>query len=151
MDCIAHATGRMADFPGKKEKKAKPLRQTNMALIHSDGSIYLERRPATGIWGGLWSFPEPGAADDLASWCEDQVGVAPLEIDRWEIVRHSFTHFDLDIAPIAVRVIAASRKVKDGDNGIWYVLDSPQKLGIAAPVSGLIQKLKELQSYVPNS
>jgi A/G-specific adenine glycosylase len=149
--CVAYASGRVADFPGRKVKKAKPLRKTNMALIHSNGAIYLERRPATGIWGGLWSFPEIDANDDLARWCEEQVGVSPLEIDRWETVRHSFTHFDLDIEPIAVRVIAASRKVKDGDDGVWYDLDSPQKLGIAAPVSGLIQKLKELESYGPNS
>jgi A/G-specific adenine glycosylase len=149
--CAAHASGRTVDYPGRKGKRAKPLRSTNMALIHSDGAIFLERRPASGIWGGLWSFPELGAVDDLACWCEEQVGVRPLEIERWDVVRHSFTHFDLDIAPIAVRVIAASSRVEDSDDHVWYDIDAPQKLGIAAPVSGLIQKLKELKPYVPNS
>ncbi len=150
-DCRAHSVGRTADFPGRKEKKAKRLRKTNMALIHDNGAVYLERRPASGIWGGLWSFPELAVDDDPASWCETQVGVRALEIDRWDTVRHSFTHFDLDIAPIAVRVIAASRKVGDGDDHVWYDIDSPQQLGIAAPVSGLIRKLKELETYGPNS
>ncbi len=150
-DCAAHASGRVADYPGKKGKKAKPLRSTQMALIHGAGAIYLERRPATGIWGGLWSFPELGADEDPARWCEARVGARPVEIDRWDVVRHSFTHFDLDIAPIAVRVNTASSKVEDSDDHVWYDIDSPQRLGIAAPVSGLIRKLKELETYVPNS
>jgi A/G-specific adenine glycosylase len=151
IDCAARASGRIAEYPGKKEKKAKPLRKTNMALIHGNGAIYLERRPSSGIWGGLWSFPEISTDDDPASWCEAQVGVRPVEVDRWEIVRHSFTHFDLDIAPIAVRVMEASRKVRDSDDHVWYDIDSPQQLGIAAPVSGLIRKLKELKTHGPNS
>ena len=150
-DCVAHGSGQIADYPGRKEKKAKPLRKTNMLLIHGNGAIYLQRRPPSGIWGGLWSFPEISADADPASWCEEQVAVHPLSIDRWETVRHSFTHFDLDIAPIAVRVAAASRKVEDGGDHVWYDIDSPLKLGIAAPVSGLIQKLKELKTYGPNS
>jgi len=149
-DCVAHASGRVDEYPGRKGKSAKPLRSTQMALIHGDGAIFLERRPASGIWGGLWSFPELAADADLTSWCEQRVGSCPVEIERWDLVRHSFTHFDLDIAPIAVRVNAASSKVEDGDDHVWYDIDAPQKLGIAAPVSGLIQKLRELESHVTN-
>lgn len=149
-DCAAHASARVAEYPEKKSKLAKPLRSTQMALIHGDGGIFLERRQASGIWGGLWSFPELAADADLFSWCEERIGVCPAEIERWDMVRHSFTHFDLDIAPIAVRVNAASSKVEDSDDHVWYDIDAPQKLGIAAPVSGLIQKLRELKSHVPN-
>jgi A/G-specific adenine glycosylase len=148
---VAFASDRIAEFPGRKAKKPKPLRTTNMALVHCDDAIYLERRPAAGIWGGLWSFPELAPADEVADWCQDQVGSRPLEIKRWDVVRHSFTHFDLDIEPIAVRVSSASRKVADSEDRVWYEIDSPQKLGIAAPVSGLIEKLKELRTHVPNS
>lgn len=150
-ECVAHATGLVADYPGKKSKKAKPLRKTHMAMVHSNGAIYLERRPAAGIWGGLWSFPELDIADKLAIWCEDQFGAYPIEIERWDVVRHSFTHFDLDIEPIAMRVNRSSSKVEDGEDHVWYDIDSPQKLGIAAPINGLIRKLKEQKPYVPNS
>jgi A/G-specific adenine glycosylase len=151
IDCKAHAANQVSDYPGKKDKKHKPLRKTHMAIVHSEGAIYLERRPAVGIWGGLWSFPELRADDEVANWCEDQIDVHPLEIRRWDIVRHSFTHFDLDIEPIAVRVERRSSKIEDREDHVWYDINSPQKLGIAAPVSGLIQKLKELESNVPNS
>jgi len=151
IDCKAYTAGRVSDYPGKKDKKPKPLRKTHMAIVYTEGAIYLERRPAAGIWGGLWSFPELRADDEVAIWCADQIDVHPLEIKRWNIVRHSFTHFDLDIEPIAVRVERRSSKIADGEDHVWYDINSPQKLGIAAPVSGLIQKLKELESNVPNS
>ena len=150
-DCAASASGRIDDFPGKKSRKAKPLRRTVMALIHVDGSIYLERRPAVGIWGGLWSFPELREDDEVAAWCADRADVRPLEIEQWDVVRHSFTHFDLDIEPISVRVMPRSSKVADGDDHVWFDINSPPKLGIAAPVSGLINKLKELEPNVTNS
>jgi A/G-specific adenine glycosylase len=149
--CAAHASDRIIDYPGKKARKAKPLRKTHMAIVHAEGAIYLERRPAAGIWGGLWSFPELQHDDEVENWCEDQIDVRPLEIERWDIVRHSFTHFDLDIEPIAVRVKRHSSKIEDDDDHVWYDINSPQRLGIAAPVSGLIQKLKERESHVPNS
>jgi A/G-specific adenine glycosylase len=77
-------------------------------------------------------------------------------MQQWQTVRHSFTHFDLDIVPVAVRVEKRSstvRTVADSDDRIWYELDSPQQVGLAAPVAGLIEKLKtnEMTTNVPNS
>jgi A/G-specific adenine glycosylase len=56
-ECRAHAMGREVDFPGRREKKARPLRKTQMILVWGENSVFLERRPPSGIWGGLWSFP----------------------------------------------------------------------------------------------
>ncbi len=65
-------------------------------------------------------------------------------------MRHSFTHYDLDIEPIVVTLRDPSYKVQDNDQEVWYNISSPQRLGIAAPVSGLIVKLKERITYVTN-
>lgn len=152
-NCAAHASGRETEFPGRREKKAKPLRKTQMILVWGEGSVFLERRPPSGIWGGLWSFPEIEPQQDASSWCEETLNASPVVIERWPTVRHSFTHYDLDIEPTAVRVAKLSRTVADSDDRAWYELHSPQQVGIAAPVSGLIEKLKteELTSNVPNS
>lgn len=148
--CAAHAGGHETDFPGKRPKKIKPLRKKHLLLVQSGAEIFLERRPPAGIWGGLWSFPEFENFDDIDSWCDRMIGVSSIELERWNIVRHSFTHFDLDIEPIAVQVDNAARKVQDSDVHVWYNVMAPQKLGIAAPVSDLIQKLKEQNTYVSN-
>ena len=152
-NCEAHSLGRATDFPGRRDKKAKPLKQTQMILVHAAEAVYLERRPPAGIWGGLWSFPEIDPREDAANWCEMNLNASPVGLQQWQTVRHSFTHYDLDIEPTAVRVEKQSRTVADTSDRIWYELNSPQQIGLAAPVAGLIEKLRaeELTTNVPNS
>jgi len=141
-DCKALAAGTVADYPGRKPKKAKPLRQTTMLLASQGGRVYLERRPEAGIWGGLWSLPELGDRT-LEEWCGETLSESAAETETWQVLRHSFSHYDLDIQPIVVRVEAALSKVADGNNTTWYRLDELPPGGIAAPVKKLIDQLKK--------
>jgi A/G-specific adenine glycosylase len=142
-NCTALDLNVVTDYPGRKTKKEKPLRQTHMVLAHIDGAVYLERRPDSGIWGGLWSLPELAAENDVNDWCERELNTHPVKLDRWNTMRHNFTHYDLDIRPIAVRLEAQSSKVRDTEDKIWYEIGSPPPGGIAAPVSKLIQSLRD--------
>ena len=138
--CAAFAAGTQAEFPGKRRKTAKPRRQTNMILVQCDGAIYLERRPASGIWGGLYSLPEIDSDKDVTDWCERRLASNPQTVEAWETLSHSFTHFDLDIQPIAVQLSAAPAKAADEGEALWYAPGSPQQVGIAAPVAELIRR-----------
>ena len=62
--------------------------------------------------------------------------------DAWPLLRHSFSHFDLDIQPIVVRVESPLSKVADGDGTTWYQVDDTPPGGLAAPVKKLLQQLK---------
>jgi len=119
-DCKALAAGTVDEFPGRKPKKDKPLKQTTMVLAVHDGALFLERRPPSGIWGGLWSLPEVGDVDD---WCRGTFDHRSVRAEHWAPLRHSFSHYDLDIHPVVVRVDASSRKVADGDGVAWHRLD----------------------------
>jgi A/G-specific adenine glycosylase len=145
-DCQARLSGTVERFPGRKAKQAKPLRQTIMVLAVSDDSVYLERRPAAGIWGGLWSLPE---VDDVAAWCEQVLHAAPAATEQQAVLRHSFSHFDLDIQPVIVRVNVSSRTVADSPDATWHGLDNAPPGGIAAPVQQLLNTLKN-NRYVTN-
>ena len=57
-DCAARIADDVAAYPGRKPKKAKPLRQTTMVIAVNGAAVFLQRRPPVGIWGGLWSLPE---------------------------------------------------------------------------------------------
>ncbi len=140
--CSAFELDAVTQYPGRREPKKKPLRHTHMVLAHINGAVYLERRPAKGIWGGLWSLPELADENDLNQWCERELNACPAELDRWHTMRHSFTHYDLDIRPIAVRLSAQSSTVRDTEDRIWYEIGSPPPGGMAAPVSKLIQTLR---------
>jgi len=141
-DCAAHNLGSELDYPGRRKAKPKPLKKTRMILLYSSDAIYLERRPPSGIWGGLWSLPELAAETAADTWCQEKLNTKPASLTQWQTVRHSFTHFDLDIVPIAVRIDKVSRTVADTEDKIWYEFQSPQVVGMAAPVTGLIEKLK---------
>ncbi len=141
-DCLALAEASVADYPGKKPRKSKPLKVTTMLLATTGDSVYLEKRPASGIWGGLWSLPELGD-EDVGGWSARVLSQnAPVTEPR-QTLRHSFSHYDLDIRPLVVRIDAASSKVADGDNATWYRLDELPPGGIAAPVRTLIDSLQE--------
>jgi len=138
-ECKARLTDSIGQYPGRKPKNAKPLKQTTMVMAVNENTIYLERRPPAGIWGGLWSLPE---VDDVDDWCRRVLQSSPGDAETRDTLRHSFSHFDLDIRPVVVRVAAASRKVADNPDATWYCPDDDPPGGIAAPVQKLINTLK---------
>jgi A/G-specific adenine glycosylase len=137
-DCAALASGEVERFPGRKPKKEKPRRATTMVLAVADGAVYLERRPASGIWGGLWSLPE---VSDVGGWCAERLNAEAVAVENWDTLRHSFSHYDLDIAPVVVRIDTASSKVADCGDSTWYRPGDAPPGGIAAPVMKLIETL----------
>jgi len=150
-DCFAQREGSQIKFPGKRPKKNRPLRKSRMVLAVDGGCVFLQQRPPAGIWGGLWSFPELESDQDAQRWCIDALDATVRKQERWETLRHSFSHFDLDIEPVAMRVSTTSGRVADDVSGVWYDLDDPQELGLAAPVSELLKKLRSEKRYVTDS
>ena len=120
-----------------------------MVLAVADGAVYLERRPPAGIWGGLWSLPEL-ADGDVSGWCRERLNSRDNGVESWDTLRHSFSHYDLDIQPVVVRVGPTSRKVADGDDATWHRIDDVPPGGIAAPVQKLLNSLKT-GGHVQNS
>ncbi|MBI1170813.1 A/G-specific adenine glycosylase [bacterium] len=90
--CQARAKGIAAELPRKLAKAAKPTRQGRVWIgRRSDGAILLERRADKGLLGGTLGFPGAG-------W--DGSDAPPPAAAAWAeagMVRHTFTHFHLDL------------------------------------------------------
>ena len=142
--CRANLEGLTDRIPAPRPKRDKPQRQSTLVvLVRDDGAVLLERRPDSGIWGGLWCFPEADGVDDVEEWCRAKVGIAPLRIDVRPVVSHSFTHFDLDMTPVEARVDAAPSRLMDGDRWLWYNRNQPAAVGLAAPVARMLKAIGE--------
>jgi len=137
--CTAHATGATGAFPAPKPRRDLPVRQTWMLLVlNSAGEILLERRPPAGVWGGLWSLPECSPGTDSVGWCRLRLGAVPDEVEMLPLRRHSFSHFQLEIRPVGIRLSSMPSSVADGEDRIWYDRNRPGSLGLAAPVARLL-------------
>ncbi|MGH8403683.1 MAG: A/G-specific adenine glycosylase, partial [Gammaproteobacteria bacterium] len=140
-NCRAHKLGRETDFPAPRPRKILPLRRTRLLLITHHGKVLLEKRPPAGIWGGLWGLPEMPLDEDVTAWCRRSLHLRAHQPHTWPVLRHSFSHFHLDIEPVQV---AVSEVAAIGDNAsrVWYDLQTPPQLGLAAPVGRLLETLK---------
>ena len=108
--------------------------------------MLLERRPPTGIWGGLWSFPECAPDTEIVPWLRDRLGLVATAVDELAAVHHGFTHFRLEIRPVVASVTENGsdvRSVMEGADRLWYNCASPSALGLAAPVAKLLAQLHE--------
>ena len=109
-----------------------------MLMLH-DGRqrVMLEKRPPTGIWGGLWSLPE---AENLAE-LEQKTGLALTGGKMLPSRLHRLTHLRLHIQPVLLRTIQAEQ-VKCSDGQRWITLDGQSDHGVPQPVAQLLQALR---------
>ncbi|MCO6412761.1 MAG: A/G-specific adenine glycosylase [Thiogranum sp.] len=141
--CQAFRQGRQRDFPAPRPRRELPVREVCMLLLAApDQTVYLEQRPPSGIWGGLWSFPEFEDQAALQSWC-DRHGIASgMPLQRWDRVRHTFSHFHLDITPCCLQLQNPVFSVMEAHRGVWYNTSHSNALGLAAPVQRLLARLQ---------
>jgi len=139
--CAARITGRQDQLPAARPRRTRRSKQTCMLLAIRDGEcVLLERRPPQGIWGGLWGLPEFASADAACEWCIHELRTREVTAQRLKMLRHSFTHFDLDIEPVRVDC-GGTHSVMESERFVWYNPAAPQAVGIAAPVKTLIESV----------
>jgi A/G-specific adenine glycosylase len=142
-DCRACLQGRQREFPAPRPRRELPVRSVHMLLLSDpDDAVYLERRPASGIWGGLWSFPEFDTEAALLAWCDGKGIPAPERFEPWPALRHTFSHFHLDITPCCLQLKNPGFSVMEGGGAVWYNTGQSEALGLAAPVQRLLAQLQ---------
>ena len=142
--CEAFRLGEQLTYPGKKPRKALPVKTTTFLMISANnGDIWLERRPNSGIWGGLWCFPELSAASQASHWCLDQWGLEPRECQQWQTFRHTFSHYHLDIQPLQLTLPTTPETVMEAGQQLWYNMRQPPQIGLATPVARLLGELAQ--------
>jgi len=141
--CDAYSNDTVALFPQSKPKKKLPVRKTHMVLIyHKNRGVYLEKRPPVGIWGGLWSFPQCDNQQETDVWVREKLMHDITFQKTWPSIRHTFSHFHLDITPVLVNVENPKNIVMEENTSVWYKLGEQKDRGYAAPVLRLLDQLE---------
>jgi A/G-specific adenine glycosylase len=140
--CVAFDTGRTAELPVRKPRKAVPERHIAMLVVVDDGHVLLEQRPGSGIWGGLLSLPEVAVEDDQAHGM--QRAVAPFGLlashAKLQPFSHTFTHFKLHVAPYQLALSQRYPMVAETGH-VWYPADRLAQAPLPAPIKKLLVEL----------
>ena len=140
--CVARHTGRQHELPAPRRAPQRPARRVFMVVALDDSNrVWLERRPDSGVWGGLWCLPEFPSATAAAAFIRDSLG-STLTPQPLAALEHAFTHFDLQITPLLVHCPAAAAGVSEG-SALWYNVREPARIGLPAPITALLLRLAD--------
>jgi A/G-specific adenine glycosylase len=109
-DCLAHASGEPEAFPAAKPRTARPVRHGVAWWIERGGLVWLVRRPANGLLGGMAALPG-------SDWTE----TAPSSRSAIAVT-HVFTHFRLELR--------VERRAEPVGEGWWQPLDRLAESGL---------------------
>ena len=122
--CIARREGRIRELPAPRARKALPTRRATWFVFVHDKAVLLERRPSSGLWGGLWTFPETRVLKSRAG-------------TKLPIIEHGFTHFRLLAQPLVHRL----KKRVESPGRLWLDLADAVHAAVPTPVRKLLLSL----------
>ena len=143
--CAAHERGLVTQLPTPRPRKTLPEKYSTFLLILNGSNILLERRPGSGIWGGLWCPPQMDVGEEVGAYCMQQFGLSVERTVTLPVFAHSFTHFKLHIEPLVVQVaLKPGQILKPGS--VWLDVDEALRAAIPSPVRKLLQELSKRYS-----
>ncbi|HRO59978.1 MAG TPA: A/G-specific adenine glycosylase [Burkholderiaceae bacterium] len=172
--CVARRHGSQARLPSPRPPRATPVRSCRMFAIRRGDEWLLEKRPPTGIWGGLWSLPQGELRDENEGGRVGLVGAGEVGLDvagsdpaseslAGDALRvgaahglelgppralapfvHAFTHFRLRIEPVLCEVAGASAVAAPG--AIWLPADEVGDAALPQPIKRLLQSPEILRA-----
>lgn len=146
-NCVALSENRIAELPVRKVKKAVPEKKVIMLVLQSNGQVLFEKRPESGIWGGLYSLPEKewpadnesassaAVLDELKFMASSFGDVVSMEyLDPFV---HIFSHFRLLITPCVIELSRQNQRVAE-HACLWYDIEKLDDAPVPAPVRKLL-------------
>ncbi len=152
--CEARALGRVDTLPTPRPARVTETRSADWLLLRAGDAVLLERRASSGLWGGLWSLPEPAPplraaageppldADAIADWMAARIGSLPRSQAPGSVaeVRHAFTHFRLRARVWQVLLPGETRPPAPAGH-LWLLLSEVDGAPLPRPVKTLLAGL----------
>ena len=136
--CAARASGRTGDYPVRTRKLKRSRRENWCLWLRTPDAVWLQQRPDSGLWAGLWALP---MFDDLALLKARTATVAgAVHVAELPGFVHVLTHLDWALHPcrLDVNMADAAPLVAALGAGRWWPLDQLDTIGLPAPFSRLL-------------
>jgi len=139
--CQAYQHDSWKSYPQSKPKKKKPLKEAFLVMLIHQQSVLLEKRVASGIWGGLCSMPEFNTQDLAQQWLQNQV--IDYQVDQQCIhlseLLHRFSHYDFMIHLVIYHSQQLSNKVSESSQQ-YYSQQDFKRIALPTPIKALLTK-----------
>lgn len=144
--CQAFLSDTVTNYPFKKIKKTRPVKHQHFLLMHTlNNVIYLEKKPPTGLWGGLWCMPAIEMDTDPEDFILENYGMDCIKINKLIEIKHSFSHFHLHITASALTVQPNVRIMAE-HQGEWFNKEQFNSIGLAKPVTQIMNHFLQTSS-----
>jgi len=139
--CFARRTGRQDELPAARRARTRRTRSVFMVVaLDENGRVLLERRPESGVWGGLWCLPQFDTASAAQAFVHHSLATRGNAPQPLSAVEHAFTHFSLIIRPLLVNCAGTGAVMEEGAS-LWYNIRAPARIGLPAPIATLLAGL----------
>jgi len=136
-DCQALKLDKVSELPSPRPATKVSDKTVHMLILRDNyGRVLLEKRPPTGIWGGLWCLPEGDSLENI----ETSLGLSSTKVTDLPVIEHRLSHIRMTIYP-AMATAADARQVKCAGQRDWFDPSQQQELGLPKPVSDLLRRL----------
>jgi A/G-specific adenine glycosylase len=117
-----------------------PQRAVRVLVIERAGAILFEKRPAVGIWSGLWSLPELDVDADIARQCKARFATDVIVGENLPPIEHGFTHFRLTIHPQRIAARAWPARA-EAPGRVWLTREDAITAALPAPIKKLMRQI----------
>ena len=138
--CLGLASGEPEKYPVKTRKLKRSAQALSLLWAQKpDGSVWLEKRPPTGIWGGLYCLPVFASDEDLKSQLPESLDGRFEALPKFV---HVLTHKDLHLSPWIAGFQAdqamPETMVSEACPAAWFSPAAWPELGLPAPIRKLL-------------
>ena len=113
-----------------------------LVFLSDDNKILLSRRPAKGVWPGMWSLPEVSQTEDAELLLQQVTKHSNAVGSKMPEFQHTFSHYHLTIKPYCWRDLRAKHRIAGQDDFRWLPMTEMATVGLPAPVKKLLESLK---------
>jgi A/G-specific adenine glycosylase len=138
-NCLAFNNRLVDKYPEKKHKKPIPTEHQQFLLLYNkEQCVYLEKRPPTGIWGGLWSLPSLAMDQSPLTYVQDNYDLQAKSVCELQPFKHTFSHFHLQLYPLTIEVESVAKTALKEPQGLWFSKSELTTVGLAKPISKIL-------------
>jgi A/G-specific adenine glycosylase len=153
--CWARRHGKQEELPRSESAAARKAVHVVTALLRRNGKWALVRRPAKGLYGGLWEFPGETVSGTVAddAWAprllQKALGAPVRTREALPVVKHVLSHREIHVhpwicEPTGVGALAKGKAVVadgEGESG-WYTLREIERMAISSLTRRVVERLK---------